>query len=70
MNSYDIAVMWVYTNEGRKVGEYEIVDITEETLEEEYEAAFLEYCFESGLNPAQHNQCLGRIEVVKEAVTG
>lgn len=64
---YTVATMWVYTNQGRKVGEYAIVDFNDE---QDYNEAFTEYCTENNLDPHNHNQCVGRVEELDEAITG
>jgi len=54
-----VATMWVYTNDGRKVGQYEIPDFNDEL---DYSQALAEWCTENGLVPSLHNQCVGRID--------
>lgn len=57
-----VATMWVYTNDGRKVGEYEIPNFNDEL---DYSDALAEWCTENGLMVSQHNQCLGKTEEVR-----
>lgn len=57
-------IYWVYTNDGRKVGEFPVGILDSQTEEEANawaEKCFRIFCQNAKIDIAAHNICLGRI---------
>ena len=67
---YEVTIIWVYTNEGRKVGEFAVTGTNENTSWNVFRKAFAEWCQENGLIAKLHNFCVGTIQALDVAVTG